>query len=92
MQINIRLPRPVDIENDSYEGVKSFLKQLELAVHHAQKSLQEMANMEKERGNSEPTFGVLYRPLNVEDSSTGVRADLGEHPSSDDVEIEVYTM
>lgn len=91
MQINIRLPRPVDM-GDGVEGAKSFLKQLELAVHHAQKSLQEMITMEKERGIEKPEFGILYRPLSVEDSSTGERAELGAHPSSDDVEIEIYSL
>jgi hypothetical protein len=58
------------VSDTSYEGVKSFLKQLELSVHHAQKSLDEMLKMEKEAGKS-PSFNVLYRPKNIEDSQTG---------------------
>lgn len=94
MQVNIRLPRPIDIGNEnvdtSYEAVKSFLKQLELSVHHAQKSLDEMNKMEKESGKVTPSFNIIYRPRNIEDSGTGERF-AGEHPYTDDIEIEIYT-
>ena len=94
MQINIRLPRPIDIgdkvSDSSYESVKSFLKQVELSIHHAQKSLDEMLKMEKESGNETPEFHIVYRPMNVEDSSSGERFS-GEHPCTDDIEIEIYT-
>ncbi len=94
MQINIRLPRPVDIGetkfDTSYQAVKSFLKQMELSIHHAQKSLDEMKKMEAENGIEEPMFHVQYRPRNIEDSSTGERF-AGEHQTTDDIEIELYT-
>ncbi len=44
MQITIPLPR-CDIHASTYEGFGAYLKQLELAVHHAQKSIQ---NAEKD--------------------------------------------
>lgn len=94
MLINIRLPRPIDIgdksHEDSYQSIKSFLKQMELSIHHAQKSLEEMLKMEKESGNESPSFNIVYRPLNIEDSSTGEKFQ-GEHPCTDDIEIEIYT-
>lgn len=93
MQINIRLPRPIEVDDESpnnFEAVKSFLKQMELSIHHAQKSLQEMLSMEKESGNLEPTFHVVYRPKNVEDSGTGEKF-AGENAYTDDIEIELYT-
>lgn len=94
MQINIRLPRPIEIGHkkfdNSYQAIKSFLKQMELSVHHAQKSLEEMLKMEKENGVEEPVFYICYRPTNVEDSETGDRFD-SKNPSTDDIELEIWT-
>ena len=94
MLVNIRLPRPINIgdvkHENSYEAVKSFLKQMELSIHHAQKSLDEMRKMEKETGVEEPMFYICYRPKNVEDSGTGERFG-GENPSTDDIELEIWT-
>lgn len=42
MAIKINLPVPSDYDTGIYEQAKSFLHQLELAVHHAQKSIDEM--------------------------------------------------
>lgn len=38
MQINISLPTSTPLK--TYQEMKSYLKQLELAVHHAQKSVE----------------------------------------------------
>ena len=40
MEINIRLPEYEYSENKNYASIKSYLKQLELCVHHAQKSVE----------------------------------------------------
>ena len=88
MQVRISLPDPGKV--DGVEEVKSFLKQLELSVHHAQKSLQEMVSMQKESGNLEPSMNCLYRLGYVEDSSTGERFD-SENPYSDRIELELYS-
>lgn len=88
MQINISLPDPSNA--NSTEETKSFLKQLELSVHHAQKSLQEMVKMEEEAGREKPDIQVMYRLGSVEDSSTGDRFE-SEHAYADRIDIELYT-
>lgn len=87
MKINISLPRPINSDS-STEGVKSFLKQLELSVHHAQKSLEEMVRMAKESGKN-GEFAVMYRVENIENSQTGDRYET-ENAYTDDIEIEIY--
>lgn len=86
MQINISLPDPSNTDNTT--ETRSFLKQLELAVHHAQKSLDEMVKMAKEAGTSQE-FTVMYRLSGVEDSGTGDKFD-SEHPCANRIEIELY--
>lgn len=87
MQINISLPRPVEAEMTT-ESTRHFLRQLELSVHHAQKSLDEMVKMQKEAGK-EREVAITYRLADVSDSGTGERFE-SEHPSTDDIEIELY--
>lgn len=86
MQINISLPDPSNTDNTT--KTRSFLKQLELAVHHAQKSLDEMVKMATEAGTSQE-FTVMYRLSGVEDSGTGDVFD-SEHPYANRIEIELY--
>lgn len=88
MQINISLPSPGKF--DGTKEVESFLKQLELSVHHAQKSLKELIEMEKEKGDQEPSFNCLYRIKQVSNSSTGEDYEVGDHAYSENVEIEIY--
>lgn len=52
--IKVSLPKPNDTTGQS---IKGFLRQLELCVHHLQKSVEEM---EKNGDLSESTF-ILYR-------------------------------
>lgn len=80
------MPDPSNTDNT--KETKSFLKQLELSVHHAQKSLEEMVKMATEAGTS-PEFTVMYRLGTVEDSSTGDRFE-SEHAYANRIEIELY--
>ncbi len=40
MQIKISLPNPTNSSINTYSEIKGYLKQLELAVHHAQKAVE----------------------------------------------------
>lgn len=87
MQIEISLPEyPSEVENSSESVTLSWLKQLELAVHHAQKSVKEMASMLKERDGDEE-----------EPQITGYLAISGFEPNEPDgdeglgrIEIRIY--
>lgn len=57
MAIKISLPRPSDFAINTLAGMKSYLRQLELAVHHAQKSVEEMAKNDE---INEDSF-IIYR-------------------------------
>lgn len=58
--MTINIPFPYDSSASSYPGIKSFLKQLELAVHHAQKAVE---NAEKDGIKiSEDSFVAFYYP------------------------------
>lgn len=59
MQINISLPADSGSEI-TFEETTLWLKQLELAVHHAQKSLKEMDTMVKERDGVNETLLTGY--------------------------------
>lgn len=69
MQIKIDLPiSSFLISDDTEQGYKiaeSFLKQLELSVHHAQKSLKQMKEMEEENGTDD-LYNVSIRVTDVE--------------------------
>lgn len=68
MQIKIDLPISsifIDDENQNYKTAEGFLKQLELSVHHAQKSLKQMKEMEDENGNDD-LYSISIRVENVE--------------------------
>ena len=52
--VKVSLPKP---EDTTGQGIKSFLRQLELCIHHLQKSVEEM---EKDGELSENTF-IMYR-------------------------------
>jgi len=67
MQIKIDLPlSSIFMEGDAqdYKTAESFLRQLELSVHHAQKSLKQMKEMSDEVG--ETCYSVSVRVQDVE--------------------------
>lgn len=75
MQIKIDLPLSsilMDDDKQDYKTAESFLKQLELAVHHAQKSLKQMKEMEEENGD-EKNYNVSLRVVDVEYYDEGNR-------------------
>lgn len=59
MDIKVSLPKPNNTEGTE---IKRFLRQLELCVHHLQKSVEEM---EKEGELTEDTF-IIYRFPRIE--------------------------
>lgn len=68
MQIKIDLPvSSIFIEDDKqdYSTAKSFLKQMELSVHHAQKALDQMQEMNKESEGGE-NYSISLRVTDVE--------------------------
>lgn len=83
MQITISFPRPSNVETN--EGARSYLKQLELSVHHAQKSLEELIKMSKEQGE-DTNFTLVFKV------GCGTDAEGIDHYnlSSDEVDIEIY--
>jgi hypothetical protein len=69
MQIKIDLPISsilMDDDNQDYKTAEAFLKQLELAVHHAQKSLKQMREMEDENADGAKSYNVSLRVVDVE--------------------------
>ena len=69
MQIKIDLPISsilMDDDNQSYKTAEAFLKQFELAVHHAQKSLKQMKEMQDENDGGEKCYNVSLRVIDVE--------------------------
>lgn len=85
MQIDISFPQAPTESGLGY--VKSWLKQVELAVHHAQKSLDEMAKMIRERDE-----GRELNSINAYFRGWGFESDEGT-PSSgliEGVEIRLY--
>lgn len=89
MQINISLPNTINFEGT--KGVESYLKQMELAIHHAQKSLKELVLMQKENGDDDPNFECLLRIASAEDSDTGEIYKIGERAYTQFAEIEIYS-
>jgi hypothetical protein len=84
MQISISLPK--DKGTAGAENFRHFLKQLELSVHHAQKSLKEMEVMNAELDEPKDidvTF--VIKGFNPHD-------DEGYEGYADQVEIELYTI
>ncbi len=67
MQIKIELPTSstyMDEDAQDYKTAESFLRQLELSVHHAQKSLKQMKEMSDEVG--ETSYNISIRVQDVE--------------------------
>lgn len=61
MEIIIPLPKIGDVAINTYKDLQSYLKQLELAVHHAQKSVEQF---EKEGVEiSEDSFICFQHPF-----------------------------
>jgi len=68
MQIKIDLPLSslyMEDDNQDYKTAESFLRQLELSVHHAQKSLKQMKEMGNENGSGN-LYNVSIRVQDVE--------------------------
>ena len=83
MQIDISLPEsPASTEP---ADVRGWLKQVELAVHHAQKSLNEMENMLKERDEEKPiSISGYIRVIGFEPDSEEENDGIGR------VDIRIY--
>ena len=58
--VNITLPNPNDFQYEG--GIKHFLRQLELCVHHAQKSYDEIVKDRSDEVNLENIFCVFRFP------------------------------
>lgn len=92
MAIKISLPKPLEYDGE-YKGIKSFLKQLELCVHHCQKALEEM---EKNGELGSDSF-VVYRfpSLDIQgrkqDANGNVLVHVDEESESmQEIEIEIH--
>lgn len=89
MQIEISLPTDAGIEY-GVDGVMLWLKQLELAVHHAQKSVKEMDSMIRERegeGESPVLTGYLVVSGFEPNESEPTTNDTG---TADNINIRIY--
>lgn len=86
MQITISFPRPSNVSTN--EEARSFLKQLELSVHHAQKSLEELIKMSKESGE-DTEFTLVYKVGEAMDNDGNDVVENGPY-SSDMIDIEIY--
>lgn len=65
--MKLEIPLPSDFSVDSYPKIKNYLKQLELAIHHAQKAVE---NAEKEGMKiGEDSFAVFEHPALDDDFS-----------------------
>lgn len=84
MQIDISLPTDSGVDS-SVRQVELWLKQLELAVHHAQKSLKEMGIMLEERDGTLPALSAYLR-------IAGFDADEveGKEGSANRIDIRIY--
>ena len=60
----------MDDDDQKYGTAEAFLKQFELAVHHAQKSIKQMREMEEENGDSK-SYNVSLRVVDVENYDDG---------------------
>ncbi len=90
MAIKISLPKPENI--CGYKDIKHFLRQLELCVHHASKSLEEMNT----NGDINETSYVIYRfpAINLyereQDDKGFVKVHVDEESDQmQDIEIEI---
>ena len=59
--MEIIIPLPQCSSANTYQEVKSYLKQLELAVHHAQKSVEQLEN-EKVEITEQASFVIFEDP------------------------------
>lgn len=87
MQIVIPLPQFTG-EITGYKEIKSYLKQVELAVHHCQKSVESAENMGVTVG--EDTIVQFYHPF-LEDQTSEELKNFGENYYSElqDVQIKI---
>ena len=89
--VKVSLPKP---EDTTGVKIKGFLRQLELCIHHLQKSVEEM---EKEGELSENTY-VIYRfpyleKMEGKDSHINIHIDdLSETFKGQNIEIEIATV
>ena len=89
--VKVSLPKP---EDTTGQGIKSFLRQLELCIHHLQKSVEEM---EKDGELGENTF-IIYRfpflenKLENESEYKISQDDLSDTQKMQDIEIEIETV
>lgn len=90
--VKVSLPKP---EDTSGKKIKSFLKQLELSIHHLQKSVEQM---ELDGELSENTY-LMYRfPFLERKCADGQNTfevhvdDLSDTRGMQDIEIEICTV
>ncbi len=81
MDIKVSLPKP---DKTTGQDIKSFLRQLELCVHHLQKSVEEI---EKDGKLDENTF-VIYRHPKIDYDKYYKLEDEGY---TQEIEIEIAT-
>lgn len=91
--VKISLPKPED--TTGVKKIKSFLKQLELCVHHLQKAVDQM---EADEEISEGTF-IIYRFPFLEtlkhDENYNIKIhqdDISDTNKMQDIEIEIVTI
>ena len=83
MQINISLPRTNSVSGVG--EVASFLKQMELSVHHAQKALKQMDEMVKEKGEETGNIYITLRIKGYEENEEG-----SYEGTCQDIDIEIW--
>jgi len=88
--IKVSLPKPNDTSGS--QGIRHFLKQMELSIHHLQKSLEQM---EKDSLVNEDTY-IIYRfpKINLydreQDSEGNVKVHVDEESDQmQEIEIEI---
>ncbi len=88
--VKVSLPKPEDTTGQS---IKGFLRQLELCVHHLQKSVEEM---EKDGELSDNTF-IIYRLPSLERKERDKESFIKVHEDElsgelQEIEIEIVTL
>lgn len=90
MDIKISLPKPNDT---SGKEIKQFLRQMELCVHHLQKSVEEI---EKEDPEDFKNYYIIYRFPDIDlynreqDSQSNVKVHVDEESEEmQNIEIEI---
>ena len=91
MDIKVSLPKP---EDTCGKDIKAFLRQLELCVHHLQKSVEQL---EKDELLTEDTFIIFrfpYLEKMIEDKNSMLHIhidDISDTQKMQDIEIEIAT-